>query len=100
MGYGEPDVYYSPEKFGLTQIAEVELSEPCYSFDMLVVWKDAQGNKYSAQDAGCSCPSPFEDYTSIEMLDRLDINAIELMLKDNTYLSPDDKRQFLEKIKE
>lgn len=53
--------YYNPENHGLTLVSEVELSEPCYSFDTLAVWRDEVGY-YLATDSGCSCPSPFENY--------------------------------------
>lgn len=65
MGYSTPDVYYQPEKFDLTIVGEIE-QEPCYSFDKLVVWQHADGRLFYADDHGCSCPSPFENYTSLE----------------------------------
>jgi hypothetical protein len=64
------DVYYTPEDFGLTLFGQVDLSEPCYSFDLVAVWRDAAGAWFYATDAGCSCPSPFEDYRSVESLTR------------------------------
>jgi hypothetical protein len=55
------DPYYSPEKFGLRTIGEVQWGEACYSFDLTVVWQDVTtGALYYADDSGCSCPSPFE----------------------------------------
>ncbi|WP_190822018.1 DUF7574 domain-containing protein [Saccharopolyspora pogona] len=67
MGYGNPDLYYNPENFGLRTIGEVEWSEPCYSFDLTVVWYHAESGKYYwASDSGCSCPSPFEYYNSLD----------------------------------
>ena len=63
------DAYHTPHKFGLQVVAEVELSEPCYSFDIAMVWWHFETDVfYAAQDNGCSCPSPFEDYTSLEKL--------------------------------
>lgn len=53
--------YYNPEATGLTKVAEVDLAEPCYSFDLLAVFADGEG-LYLATDSGCSCPTPFEDY--------------------------------------
>lgn len=85
------NVYYSPEKFGvgLTIVGDMEWSEPDYSFDMTVVWKDADGVYYWARDAGCSCPAPFEDYTSLEELNRGTkwdaIQAIQADLADVSY---------------
>lgn len=54
------DVYYSPEKFGLTPLGDIDFSDGCYQFDLTAVWRDATGKLLWADDAGCSCPSPFE----------------------------------------
>jgi hypothetical protein len=62
--------YYDPEKLGLTTIAELDDSEANYSFDMVVAWRHEDGSIYWQQDSGCSCPSPFEDYTELSMLNR------------------------------
>ena len=61
------NVYYSPEAFELKLIGEVDLSEPDYSFDILAVWKGESGY-YLATDSGCSCPSPFENYNTVDDL--------------------------------
>lgn len=55
------NVYYDPEKFGLTTVAAIDYSDGCYQFDYLVVWKNEAGDLLYAEDAGCSCPCPFED---------------------------------------
>ena len=65
MGYHEPDVYNQPEKFGLTIVYILELSEPCYSFDMLVIWSHVDSGYYWGTDAGCSCAAPFEADTEL-----------------------------------
>lgn len=63
------NVYYNPEDFGLIPVAELELTEPDYSFDTVVVWIHPEsGLIYWAHDSGCSCPLPFEDFTSLESL--------------------------------
>lgn len=67
MGYGS-DPYSSPEKHGLTMIGDIEWDDESYQFDMTAVWRDAEGGLYWADDSGCSCPSPFEDFQSIEEL--------------------------------
>lgn len=54
------NVYYDPDKFGLTTVGEVEFSSSSYEFDTTVVWRDAAGRLLWADDAGCSCPTPFE----------------------------------------
>lgn len=65
------DVYCSPQKFGLRQIAEMEWDEPNYSFDMSVIWRDGDGRWLVGSDSGCSCPPPFQDQ-GIGELDRFD----------------------------
>jgi len=71
------DVYHSPEKFGLELIATVDHGAS-YEFDIFAVWTDnnkdnnPDGQKvYYATDSGCSCPSPFENYDSMETLTRV-----------------------------
>jgi hypothetical protein len=55
------NVYYDPEKFDLEQFGEIQWGEPCYDFDLTVVWRrKADGAFLYAEDSGCSCPSPFE----------------------------------------
>lgn len=70
MGWNTPDVYYNPEKFGLTKVAELDFSSGSYEFDITAVFTkdDEPGKFYWASDSGCSCPSPFENFTSIESL--------------------------------
>lgn len=58
------NIYSDPQDFGLETVGEFSLSESDYSFDIVVVFKDAFGQFYIAQDIGCSCPiPPFEDHT-------------------------------------
>jgi hypothetical protein len=68
MGYRTPDVYHQPEHFGLTPIGSIDDPNASYSFDDLIVWQHTDGRIFWAQDAGCSCPSPFEDFTSLNQL--------------------------------
>ena len=63
------NIYYSPEAFGLEVVGEIDWAEPDYSFDMLVVWKERRGRYWIGEDAGCSCPAPFEDISDINSLD-------------------------------
>lgn len=57
------NVYYDPKDFGLEPVASLNTDAGSYVFDMFIVWKDKHGEYYWAQDAGCSCPSPFENVT-------------------------------------
>lgn len=61
------NIYYSPEEFLLTTIGEIDFSDGCYNFDLTVVWRRADGRFVYADDAGCSCPSPFEDTTPADL---------------------------------
>lgn len=63
--------YYSPEKLGLEIVGELNFSDEAYEFDFRVAWKDSKGKVFTARDSGCSCPSPFEDYTSVSDLERV-----------------------------
>lgn len=69
MGYATPDVYYQPEAFLLVPVAELDYSSGMYEFDIRVVWAHVDGRLFTARDGGCSCPTPFEDYTSLESLE-------------------------------
>ncbi|GAB6901991.1 DUF7574 domain-containing protein [Kineosporia succinea] len=60
------NAYSSPEKLGLEMIGEAQWGEADYSFDLTVVWRHKEsGDLFYADDSGCSCPSPFEDYKGI-----------------------------------
>lgn len=77
-----PDVYYNPEKFGLTIIGEANDLDASYSFDMFTVWRDEAGQLYYASDEGCSCPSPFEDYTSLDKLAKGTVPEVQAALME------------------
>lgn len=71
------NIYYDPEKFGLKVIDVIELCDEPYEFDTLVVWEHLEtGELYWMRDSGCSCPTPFEDYTSVESLNPFDIDIV------------------------
>ena len=89
----EKNAYYYPENLGLKVVAEVEYSDRNYVFDTRVVWKDDQGNFYTARDSGCSCPTPFEDYTSKDSLDKLDYPELEREVRANV-IDPTDEYSY------
>jgi hypothetical protein len=60
------NVYYSPEKFGLTMLGEIELAGG-YEYDKFVVWRRDDGSLTWASDTGCSCPTPFDEIGLNEM---------------------------------
>ncbi|TDP29803.1 DUF7574 domain-containing protein [Nocardia ignorata] len=56
------NIYFSPEKSGLSIVGELDFSDGNYCFNYTVVWQNNTTHRlYMADDAGCSCPSPFED---------------------------------------
>lgn len=63
---------YDPAKCGLEQVGYLSAHDQCYSFDEVYLWRDlATGQFYFAGDSGCSCPIPFESYTSLATLTRI-----------------------------
>lgn len=64
------DIYYRPENYGLTPVAELELADS-YEFETTMVWKDAGGTLFFATSQGCSCPTPFEEYAGVNALNVL-----------------------------
>lgn len=100
----DKNLYYSPEAFGLTPVAEIDWSSGSYEFDLRVVWRDSNGNFYTARDSGCSCPSPFEDFSGLPELDRLDLVALEAEARQggSTYRNertPGEVMDFLAKVR-
>lgn len=108
MGWGSPDVYYNPEKFGLTIVETFDFSDGYYQFDYLAVWKDEAGNLFYAEDSGCSCPSPFEsmglpDLTRVqsadEIVSRLEYRAKEMWQGSETARIAAEIADFKSKVK-
>lgn len=62
--------YYNPAEAGLEMLS-FEDDNLSYEFDILAFWSTKDGVVYSASDSGCSCPVPFEDYTSLAELERV-----------------------------
>lgn len=66
------NIYYEDV---LTRIGEIELCGEPWEFDILAVWVDPDtGEFYSAQSSGCSCPTPFEEYSTVTDLKNLGTN--------------------------
>ncbi|MET9959315.1 hypothetical protein ABZ128_09535 [Streptomyces sp. NPDC006326] len=64
------NIYYSPEKFGLEELGEVDTADS-YEFCKFVAWhRPADGAVFWSTDSGCSCPTPFEGLESVDELER------------------------------
>ena len=62
---------------GMQKIAETDLSEPNYSFDLLGAWRNDEGF-YLGTDSGCSCPIPWESHTTDDLTGPLTLDqAVE-----------------------
>jgi hypothetical protein len=97
-----PDLFHSPEKFGLKIIGNLSWDDDPYQFDMTTVWQDiTTGELFYASDSGCSCPSPFEALTSRDGLTPFNLqgfidytgNRLGRMKKDTHFHTSDDVAQ-------
>ena len=58
------NVYYDPAASGLVSVDSLDESGLCYEFNTLMVVKHkATGRVFYAHDSGCSCPTPFENFS-------------------------------------
>jgi hypothetical protein len=104
--------YYNPEAMGLEPIAELDEDE-AYQFHIVAAWlgtitetfKGIRSTTYKifwAADSGCSCPSPFEDYKTIQDLSYYDGSNMgwQHLLAAVNEVSTDDasKTDFLRKV--
>ncbi len=94
------NVYSSPEAFGLTLVGEAA-SELDYRFDITAVW-EKDGKVYVARDEGCSCPSPFENYTDITHLTEIrDTGKLRALIDGSSYspnYDPAEVRDLVNKV--
>lgn len=95
------DVYCSPESHGLVLVAEIEYSDGDYQFDLRAVWKHTKsGVLYTGTDSGCSCPSPFEDYHSLDQLDVLDYEQLRREVRTQSrHTTAAERADFLRKVR-
>jgi hypothetical protein len=91
------DVYSSPADYGLTPVAELELDNESYQFNIRMAWRHADGRLLTARDSGCSCPSPFETYTSLEQLDPVNVEELENEAR-NSNAPLDERDRFIRTV--
>lgn len=60
---------YYDQFVGFTKLDEIEWDNESYSFNLTAVWvKDDDGTVWTADDSGCSCPTPWEGTDTLERL--------------------------------
>jgi hypothetical protein len=74
---GAMSIYYSPEDHSLKLFGELDEPNLSYEFHMLVVWVSHDGRLWYAEDSGCSCPSPFEDFHSVDDLIEITYDSLD-----------------------
>lgn len=76
------NLYYNPEDFDLELVTEHELDDEAYQFNVVAVWRNkSTGQLLWATDSGCSCPSPFEDYSELAQLEPLNVKQAEGLVR-------------------
>jgi hypothetical protein len=64
MGWNSNDMYNNPEIFGFQMVGTVLWPYDDYGFDITCVWFQPETREFWwANNSGCSCPAPFEDFT-------------------------------------
>lgn len=59
----DKNVYYNPEQLGLEILGTLDEPNLSYEYNtFLVVRHPESGRVFWAQNSGCSCPTPFEDF--------------------------------------
>lgn len=57
------NVYYNPEEFGLVLVNCLDEPNLSYEYNTLIVLQHTATKRlFFAQDSGCSCPTPFENF--------------------------------------
>lgn len=108
LNWSEKDYYsdnpnYNPESWGLRIIGEIELSELDYSFNTLIIWKRQDGKVFYAQDSGCSCPTPFEDFHSFSQMIEVtkeSLNTLRDTLRSSNYAMNHGAQDLMYKVRD
>lgn len=57
------NVYYDPEKCGLSIVGVLDQDGLDYEFNTFLVVEETQSKRlFYCQSSGCSCPTPFEEF--------------------------------------
>lgn len=93
------NVYDSPDHYGLELVGDAQWGEANYDFAMTAVWRHKMtGQLYWADDAGCSCPSPFEDFQTVEQLESATKHEVLAHLNERENANPGSGMDLIERI--
>lgn len=63
----EGNFYFNPESRNCEIVAVLDEPNLSYEYATAIVLKEKESGKlYAAFDSGCSCPTPFENFRSLE----------------------------------
>lgn len=103
FGGWERNIYYNPAAAGFDLVATLD-ADLAYEFDLVILLRDLEtGKLYAAADAGCSCPTPFEDYDRLSKLVPVTTEAdVEALVTGRSYSpwSPGDVLTFMRTVRE
>ena len=62
----ENNPYYKPALYKCRTVGKVDIACEMWTFDIIAVLQHEDGGYYIGTDNGCSCPTPFEYYDSLD----------------------------------
>lgn len=96
--------YYNPEDCGLTILGVLGEDGLSYEFNIFVVFQDETGRIMYQTDAGCSCPTEFENITAADLIPLQDfpsfLRALEQWASDVSEINSTVKSDVIRKVRE
>ncbi|MES2211643.1 MAG: hypothetical protein V4490_00670 [Pseudomonadota bacterium] len=100
------NIYYNPESCGLNQVGCLDEADLSYEYNTLIVVEEIQSGKmFWAQDSGCPCPTPFEDYRFVSAddnnLSALNKETLDSFINEvkNFPATLDERQSLIRKVK-
>lgn len=100
------NIYYDPEKCGLEIVGVLDEDDLSYEFNTLIVLRATESKKlYWAQSSGCSCPTPFEEYSYVSdiehNLSELNRESLETFVNEvrNFPVSMDERQKLITSVR-
>ena len=92
----EDNVYYNPEKFGLSIVSTLDFGYR-YEYDMVVLFKKNNGTYLIGTSSGCSCIEPFENQTIIDLTPVKGWHDISRLVKSSRrFFDSSDAQKYLD----